>query len=430
MCSSWESSRAEKRSSPLGDEMTGSSLAELVRALQDEIGPVREPALRVGDHARGAVCSSSSRSSSRSGSQRKSCVDHAAGSSSIGWKTLTVRLRRLRPRDCVGAIEPFEIERTNAVEPGPKQRQRLPGRAGRAATRARAGSPSAAASCETWRIGVVISPTTSDGTIGRPASSQSASASAPDVERLELDPLLAKELPGRRARRSGRLPEQRHALHSAIIAPVKIAVVGAGAMGSVYAGSSATRATRCGRSTSGRSTSRRSAARPERGGRERRPHRADPGHADPAEAGVAELVVLRPRRWTSRLRPRRRGPWSGRPRWCCRCRTGSAAQTPRRACSARNGWRSASRAGSAPRSSRPDTPITTAGARPAGRASRAVTRGSGGRRGVAGRGVPRAGRRRRPAARLGEARLQRRFSGTCTILQRTIGEVLDDPAAW
>jgi hypothetical protein len=32
------------------------------------------------------------------------------------------------------------------------------------------------------------------------------------------------------------LPEERHAFHSAIIAAVKIAVVGAGAMGSVYAG--------------------------------------------------------------------------------------------------------------------------------------------------------------------------------------------------
>jgi 2-dehydropantoate 2-reductase len=63
-----------------------------------------------------------------------------------------------------------------------------------------------------------------------------ALVTVPDVERLELDPLLAKELPGRRARRSGRLPEQRDSFHSAIIAVVKIAVVGAGAMGSVYAG--------------------------------------------------------------------------------------------------------------------------------------------------------------------------------------------------
>ena len=63
-----------------------------------------------------------------------------------------------------------------------------------------------------------------------------ALAAVPDVQRLELDPLLAKELPGRGAGRSGRLPEQRHALHSGMIAPVKIAVVGAGAMGSVYAG--------------------------------------------------------------------------------------------------------------------------------------------------------------------------------------------------
>jgi 2-dehydropantoate 2-reductase len=48
--------------------------------------------------------------------------------------------------------------------------------------------------------------------------------------------VLAKELPGRRARRSGRLPEERNAFHSVMIAPVKIAVVGTGAMGSVYAG--------------------------------------------------------------------------------------------------------------------------------------------------------------------------------------------------
>jgi 2-dehydropantoate 2-reductase len=48
--------------------------------------------------------------------------------------------------------------------------------------------------------------------------------------------VLAKELPGRGAGRSGPLPEERDAFHSAIIAAVKIAVVGAGAMGSVYAG--------------------------------------------------------------------------------------------------------------------------------------------------------------------------------------------------
>jgi 2-dehydropantoate 2-reductase len=63
-----------------------------------------------------------------------------------------------------------------------------------------------------------------------------ALAAVPDVQRLELDPVLAKELPGRGAGCSSRLPEQRHALHSGMIAPVKIAVVGAGAMGSVYAG--------------------------------------------------------------------------------------------------------------------------------------------------------------------------------------------------
>jgi 2-dehydropantoate 2-reductase len=63
-----------------------------------------------------------------------------------------------------------------------------------------------------------------------------ALAAVPDVQRLELDPVLAKELPGRGAGSSGRLPEQRHALHSGMIAAVKIAVVGAGAMGSVYAG--------------------------------------------------------------------------------------------------------------------------------------------------------------------------------------------------
>jgi 2-dehydropantoate 2-reductase len=57
-----------------------------------------------------------------------------------------------------------------------------------------------------------------------------------DLEGLEVDPVLAKELPGRGAGSSGPLPEERHACHSAIIAAVKIAVVGAGAMGSVYAG--------------------------------------------------------------------------------------------------------------------------------------------------------------------------------------------------
>jgi 2-dehydropantoate 2-reductase len=57
-----------------------------------------------------------------------------------------------------------------------------------------------------------------------------------DLERVERDLVLAKELPGRGAGRSGRLPEERHAFHSVMIAPVKIAVVGAGAMGSVYAG--------------------------------------------------------------------------------------------------------------------------------------------------------------------------------------------------
>ena len=62
------------------------------------------------------------------------------------------------------------------------------------------------------------------------------SAAVVDVQRLVVDPAFAKELPGRSAGRSGPLPEQRDALHSEMIAPVKIAVVGTGAMGSVYAG--------------------------------------------------------------------------------------------------------------------------------------------------------------------------------------------------
>jgi len=49
---------------------------------------------------------------------------------------------------------------------------------------------------------------------------------------LEFDPVLAKELPGRGTRGSGRMPEERDAFHSGMIAAVKIAVVGAGAMGS------------------------------------------------------------------------------------------------------------------------------------------------------------------------------------------------------
>ncbi len=57
-----------------------------------------------------------------------------------------------------------------------------------------------------------------------------------DVERLEGDRVFAKELLGRSAGGSGPLPEERDAFHWRIIAPVKIAVVGTGAMGSVYAG--------------------------------------------------------------------------------------------------------------------------------------------------------------------------------------------------
>ena len=37
------------------------------------------------------------------------------------------------------------------------------------------------------------------------------------VQRLELDPVLAKELPGRRAARSGRTPEERDGHHSGMI---------------------------------------------------------------------------------------------------------------------------------------------------------------------------------------------------------------------
>lgn len=84
----------------------------------------------------------------------------------------------------------------------------------------------------------------------------SALAAVVDVERLEGDRVFAKELPGRRAGGSGSLPEERHAFHwemiaaichlrplrrdeparQALLHAVKIAVVGTGAMGSVYAG--------------------------------------------------------------------------------------------------------------------------------------------------------------------------------------------------
>jgi len=51
-----------------------------------------------------------------------------------------------------------------------------------------------------------------DRTPGRlPAAG--ALAGVADVQRLEVDALLAKELLGRDARGSGRLPEERHTLH-------------------------------------------------------------------------------------------------------------------------------------------------------------------------------------------------------------------------
>ena len=209
---------------------------------------------------------------------------------------------------------------------------------------------------------MVVSPTTSDGTIGRPASAQACAPSPADVERLELDPLLAKELPGRRARRSGRLPEQRHSFHSAIIAVVKIAVVGAGAMGSVYAGLLGSAGNEVWAVDLLAGAHRRDPrARPAGRGGERRPRRAGSGDDGRGRGRRSRARrSSRPRRWTSRPRPRPRDRWSGRTRSCSRSRTASAAPTSPRASSARTGWPSASPAGSAPRSSHRGTRITTA----------------------------------------------------------------------
>ena len=123
------------------------------------------------------------------------------------------------------------------VEPGAQQRQRLPRDAGRL-RRGRNRQPERGGELRDVedRRGRLADDERRDDRPSRLGPAPRALAAVPDVERLELDPLLAKELPGRRARRSGRLPEQRHSFHSAIIAAVKIAVVGAGAMGSVYAG--------------------------------------------------------------------------------------------------------------------------------------------------------------------------------------------------
>ena len=193
----------------------------------------------------------------------------------------------------------------------------------------------------------------------RPAGlGPAASAFTPvvDVERLELDPVLAKELPGRRAGRSGRLPEQRDAFHSGMIAAVKIAVVGTGAMGSVYAGllgSAGNEVWAVDRWQEHVEAIREHGLRVEgaSGDRVVRIHAT----TDAAEVGEAELVVLATKAMDVEAAAEAARAWSARTRSCSRSRTASAARTSPRRSSARAASPSASPAASAPRSSRPGT---------------------------------------------------------------------------
>src|SRR6478672_525764 len=227
-----EQRREAKLASGRGDD--GVALTKVVRMLEDEIGPVREPALCVADHLcrRGqpplplVVALGLPREVERRprGPQQLDRVEHVDGQVA---EAPAPGLRRRR--------QPFEVERPKVVEPGAQQRQRLPRDAGRL-RRGRYRQPERGGELRDVenRRGRLADDERRDDRPSRLGPARCAVA--PDVERLELDPLLAKELPGRRARRSGRLPEERHSFHSAIIALVKIAVVGAGAMGSVYAG--------------------------------------------------------------------------------------------------------------------------------------------------------------------------------------------------
>ena len=256
----------------------------------------------------------------------------------------------------------------------------------------------------------------------RPAAR--ALVTVPDVERLELDPLLAKELPGRRARRSGRLPEQRHSFHSAIIAVVKIAVVGAGAMGSVYAGllgSAGNEVWAVDLWQEHIDAIREHGLRVE-GASGDRIVRIQ-ATTDAAEVGEAELVILATKAMDVEAaaearatagrgghagaldpeRPRRPGPRRARPRRGPggRRRRGRVRRLDRR-----------TRARASPR-------FRAGPARRAPRPGDVADRG--GRRRVARRRVQRSHVRRRAAARLGEARLQRR-------VQRDVHRApMDDP---
>ena len=306
--------------------------------------------------------SPSSRSSSRSGSHGKSSVDHAAGSSSIGWNTLTVRLRRLRPREWVGAVSCSKASGRRW-----SSQERSSGSVSHATRVGSAedgtGSPSAAASCETWRIGVVVSPTTSDGTIGRPASAQRCAPSPrrgcratrtrsparqgtpwppcttlrPAARTAPLVPFRdhrSREDRGRRRRRDGlglrRAARQRRAR---------------GLGGRPLAGA----------------RRRDPRARPAGRGRERRPRRPDPGDDGRGRGRRGRARRHRDQGDGRRGRGRGRAPAgrAGHARALDPERPRRPGRSPR-ASSARSGSRSASPAASAPRSSSRATRTTTA----------------------------------------------------------------------
>jgi len=119
-------------------------------------------------------------------------VAQAVGSSSNGWKTLTVRFRSERLRDGVGSsslsrgsgrMPLSQASRTTRVS-WARWVDESVGRVGR---------PRAVASWETWRTGSTTPSTETEGTIGLPASSQRRVPSAPS--RMLTDSQVSADLP-------------------------------------------------------------------------------------------------------------------------------------------------------------------------------------------------------------------------------------------
>lgn len=141
---------------------------------------------------RSAVVNVCSRAASSSGSQGKAPVSQAVGSSSNGWKTLTVRFRRERPRDgvdsstaskAIGRIPVSQASRTTSVSRARWVDESV----------GRVGIPRAAASWETCRTGSTTPSIETDGTIGRPAFSQRRVPSAPS--RMLTDSHASADVP-------------------------------------------------------------------------------------------------------------------------------------------------------------------------------------------------------------------------------------------